>query len=278
MFIDRFAPEFGTVWLLRRFGIHPNAYYNYRKGRKAGYRKRRADICRQIAEIYHSRLGVLGYRQIKGLLEGRGIHLSRLTVYRYMHMMGLKAVVRRKKPSYEKGEVDRVSPNIVNREFTAAARSRVWCTDFTYLHLTDGTMRYNCTILDLYSREVVASRCSRRIDAALAIETLEEALEHAGGRRGILLHSDQGCQYTSSAFRGYCDKKGVIQSMSRAGCPYDNAPMERFFSTLKTELVYQKHYRTEEELYADILSFSFGWYNNIRPHTYNNGLPPAKVL
>ena len=79
-----------------------------------------------------------------------------------MKSLGLKAIVRKKKPTYEKGEENRVSPNIVNREFTAAARNRVWCTDFTYLHLTDGTMRYNCTILDLYSREVVASRCSRK--------------------------------------------------------------------------------------------------------------------
>lgn len=204
--------------------------------------------------------------------------LSKLTVHRYMKALGLKAIVRKKKPAYVKGEENPVSPNIVNREFTAAARNRVWCTDFTYLHLTDGTMRYNCTILDLYSREVVASRCSRRIDARLAIDTLGEALGRTGGKRGILLHSDQGCQYTSAEFREYCGEKGVLQSMSRAGCPYDNAPMERFFNTLKTELVYQKYYQTEAALYQDILSFSYGWYNNVRPHTYNGGLPPAKVL
>lgn len=204
--------------------------------------------------------------------------LSKLTVHKYMKSLGLKAIVRKKKPAYEKGEENPVSPNIVNREFTAAARNRVWCTDFTYLHLTDGTMRYNCTILDLYSREVVASRCSRRIDAQLAIDTLGEALERTGGTRGILLHSDQGSQYTSTEFREYCKEKGVLQSMSRAGCPYDNAPMERFFNTLKTELIYQKYYQAETALYQDILSFSYGWYNNVRPHTYNGGLPPAKVL
>ena len=119
---------------------------------------------------------------------------------------------------------------------------------------------------------------SKLTDARLAIDTLGEALGRTGGKRGILLHSNQGCQYTPAEFREYCGEKGMLQSMSRAGCPYDNAPMERFFNTLKTERVYQKYYQTEAALYQDILSFSYGWYNNVRPHTYNGGLPPAKVL
>lgn len=213
------------------------------------------------------------------LLKARGIFLSLPTVHKYMNrILGMRSVTRKKKPEYKKGEQHKKFPNIVNREFTAASRNRVWLTDFTYIALKDGSMRYNCTILDLYSREVIATRTGRRIDAQLAIDTLEDALRQAGWKRGILLHSDQGSQYCSRAFTEYCDKAGVLQSMSRAGCPYDNAPMERYFNTLKCELIYQKEYNDEKTLYEDIVSYAHGWYNNVRPHTYNGGIPPKKVI
>lgn len=267
------------AWLLRRMGVHPNAYYNYRKGRKAGYYRERDAILEQIREVYHECGGTPGYRMMRDLLEARGIRLSLPTVYKYMNrILGLRSVTRKKKAQNAEGGEHKKFPNIVNREFSASERNRVWLTDFTYIALANGGMRYNCTILDLYSREVVATRTGRRIDAQLAVDTLEEALQRAGWKRGILLHSDQGSQYCSKAFSEYYEEKGVLRSMSRAGCPYDNAPMERYFNTMKCELVYQKAYRDEETLYTDILSYAYGWYNNLRPHTYNDGLPPAKVI
>lgn len=267
------------VWLLRRMGIYPNAYYNYKKCRKAGYYKERDAVLEKITQTYHECGGIPGYRMMYDLLEARGVRISLPTVHKYMNrILGLRSVTRKKKAEHTEGEEHKKFPNILNREFTAAKRNRVWLTDFTYIALKTGGMRYNCTILDLYSREVVATKTGRRIDAQLAIDTLEEALKHAGWKQGILLHSDQGSQYCSKAFSEYCEEKGVLRSMSRAGCPYDNAPMERYFNTMKCELVYQKEYRDEETLYADILSYTYGWYNNVRPHTYNDGLPPAKVL
>ena len=94
-------------------------------------------------------------------------------------------------------------------------------------------MRYNCSILDLYDRSIVATLNSDYINTELAKATLEKALMEEKPEKGLILHSDQGCQFTSWGFINYCESRGICQSMSKAGCPYDNAPMERFYNTLK---------------------------------------------
>ena len=99
-------------------------------------------------------------------------------------------------------------------------------------------MRYNCSILDLYDRSIVATLNSDYINTELAKATLEKALMEEKPEKGLILHSDQGCQFTSWGFINYCESRGICQSMSKAGCPYDNAPMERFYNTLKNELIY----------------------------------------
>ena len=112
--------------------------------------------------------------------------------------------------------------------------------------------RYNCTIIDLHDRSVVASITDRNITADLAKRTLAKAINSQPGidLSKLLVHSDQGSQYTSKEFTEFCEELGITQSMSKAGYPYDNAPMERYFNTLKNDLIYQHYYRTEEELYT----------------------------
>ena len=111
-----------------------------------------------------------------------------------------------------------------------------WCTDFTYLFLKNHDVRYNCSIIDLHDRSVIASITDRHITSDLAIRTLQKALDSQPAIKGeLILHSDQGSQYTSKAFTDFCKSVNVTQSMSKAGYPYDNAPMERYFNTLKNE-------------------------------------------
>ena len=125
-----------------------------------------------------------------------------------------------------------------------------WCTDFTYLFLQNHEVRYNCTIIDLHDRSVVAGITDRHITSDLAIRTLKKALESQPVLKGeLILHSDQGSQFTSKAFVEFCESVHVTQSMSEAGYPYDNAPMEGYFNTLKSELIYLCEYDAEEALY-----------------------------
>ena len=213
------------------------------------------------------------------LTNNEKIDLSVQTVRKYMNVeLGLKSVTRKSKYVYYKGpEAYEIAENIINREFTAEARNTKWCVDFTYLFLANHSKRYNCTIIDLYDRRVVASVNGRHINAQLAIDTLTKAIERCDGKTGMILHSDRGSQFTSKGFTEFCKNHGVTQSMSRPGCPYDNAPMERYYNTLKAELINLRTFSTEELLYQKVNAYAYGWYNNKRPHSFNNGLPPAKV-
>ena len=189
--------------------------------------------------------------------------LSVQTVRKYMNVeLGLKSVTRKKKKySYCKGsEAYNVAKNLLDRNFDSASRNTKWCIDFTYLFLKNGGKRYNCSIIDLYDRRIVASVNGRRIDTKLAIDTV-----------------DRGSQFTSKEFTDFCKEHGITQSMSRPGCPYDNAPMERYFNTLKSELIYLRKFSTEENLFVEVNAYAYGWYNNQRPHSHNGGIPPAKV-
>ena len=212
---------------MKRFGIFPNAYYNYLKDRKAGYRRKNAKLLTCITETYHERKGIPGYRLMTALLKSKGI-----------------------------------------RQFTVDYPDKFWCTDFTYIPLSDGSMRYNCTIIDLYDRSVIASVSGRNITAVLAIETLSKAISQHPWvlKNGVILHSDRGSQYTSKEFTDYCSAHNLTQSMSRAGCPYDN--------TLKSELIYHHSYSCEDKLFSDIEDYVLLWYNSVRPHSFNNGLTP----
>lgn len=214
------------------------------------------------------------------MLKNKGISLSVQTVRKYMNVeLGLKSVTRKKKKySYCKGsEAYTVAKNLLDRNFDSTSRNTKWCIDFTYLFLKNGGKRYNCSIIDLYDRRIVASVNGRRIDTKLAIDTVLKALKRSGNKTGMILHSDRGSQFTSKEFTDFCKEHGITQSMSRPGCPYDNAPMERYFNTLKSELIYLRKFSTEESLFVEVNAYAYGWYNNQRPHSHNGGIPPAKV-
>lgn len=278
-FIEENHHIFGVRWLLRRLSIYPNAYYNYLKHRKVDYYSQKTKIKEQILAIYHAHGGVDGYRQMRAYLAQREIFLSILTVHKYMNKeMGLKSIIRRKKPGYRKNHPHKVFKNILAQDFSCDTINKKWCTDFTYLNLADGRKRYNCTIIDLYDRSVVASITDKNITSDLAIRTLQKAIESQPKIRGeLVLHSDQGSQYTSKEFVEYCEHMKVRQSMSKAGYPYDNAPMERYFNTLKNELIYQHEYQTEAELYEAIEEFAYTTYNHRRPHSYNGYKTPFEA-
>jgi len=265
--------------LLRRFNICPNAYYNYREHRKTDYYTRKSKVCRWIVDIYHSHNGVDGYRNMRVYLGRKGYHYSLPTIHKYMNVeMGLKSVVRRKKPDYEHGKAHKVFENKLHQDFHAETINQKWCTDFTYLFLKNGDVRYNCTIIDLHDRSVVAGITDRHITGDLAIRTLQKALDSQPAIKGeLILHSDQGSRYTAKAFVEFCESVHVTQSMSKAGYPYDNAPMERYFNTLKNECINLFSFQTEESLYQAVEEFAYVTYNHVRPHSFNGYRTPYQA-
>lgn len=212
-------------------------------------------------------------------LRREGHNYSTTTVHKYMNKeMGLRSVVRPRRPGIKPGKPHKVFDNQLKQKFSAERANCKWCTDFTYLFLKNGEVRYNCTILDLYDRSVVASITDRHITSDLAIRTLQKALDSQRlSGDGLILHSDQGSQYTSKAFIEFCESVHVTQSMSKAGYPYDNAPMERYFNTLKNECTNLYEFRTEEELYRNVEEFAYVTYNHVRPHSYNGYRTPYQA-
>lgn len=216
---------------------------------------------------------------MKVYLERKGFHISNPTSHKYMNgELGLYSVVRRKKPNDQKGTTHQLFENLLVQDFTAEKINQKWCTDFTYLFLTDGSKRYNCSVLDLYDRSIVASITDKNITADLAIKTIKKALESQRVLTGnLILHSDQGSQYTSKDFTDFRASADITQSMSKAGYPCDNAPMERFYNTLKSELIYLHHYHTDEELSIAVEEFVYVTYNHVRLHSYNDYKTPFEA-
>ena len=212
-------------------------------------------------------------------LKRVGYHYSPATIHKYMNTeLGLRSIVRPKRPGIKPGKAHKVFENRLDQDFRADRPNQKWCTDFTCLFLKNGEVRYNCTIIDLYDRSVVASITDRHITSELAIRTLQKALDSQHLTKGdLILHSDQGCQYTAKAFIEFCESVHVTQSMSKAGYPYDNAPMERYFNTLKNECTNLYEFRTEEELYQAVEEFAYVTYNHTRPHSYNSYRTPYQA-
>lgn len=158
---------------------------------------------------------------MKVFLERKKIFLSPNTVLRYMQELKIHSIRKPRKTRYHKGEQYKKFYNLLKQDFTAKKPNEKWCTDFTYLYLSDGVKRYNWSIIDLYDKSIVATLNEKRIDATLAIDTLKIAFQKNKANEDLILHSDQGSQFTLKDFTEYCEKEYIRQSMSKSGCSYD---------------------------------------------------------
>ena len=274
-FIAEHKAQLGIRWLCKRLKISPSSYYNYLKFRKNTYYTEQEKILEKIKYIYEKHKRTVGHRMMKILLERYGIKLSKTTVHKYMNkILGLKSIIMRKKPSYKTGKKHKIFSNLLNQNFSTDKKNKVWCTDFTYMKISNNKFRYNCTIIDLYDRSVVASLNGSELTSKLAIQTLKMALDSENYPTGLVLHSDQGCQFASNEFTYFCKQNNIVQSMSRAGCPYDNAPMERYFNTFKSCFFNIYHFVSIPMLDSDTDRFVL-FYNFVRPHSFNNFFAPC---
>lgn len=220
--------------------------------------------------------GSAGARSIAQIVTGFGTPLSRYRTRGFMKRLNLVStqlpVHRYKKASQAHSHI----PNTLNREFGPTAPNQVWCGDVTYIW-TGQRWSYLAVVLDLYGRKTIGWALSNSPDSQLTARALTMAYETRNRPENVLFHSDQGSHYTSIQFRQFLWRYRIIQSMSRRGNCWDNAPMERFFRSLKTEWVPEMGYRSFAEAQRSIFNYITGYYNQLRPHQYNGGLPPNKA-
>jgi transposase InsO family protein len=227
----------------------------------------------EIMAIYHENKGRYGYRRITVELRNRNLPLNHKTVQRLMKALGLVCHVRMKKYRSYKGEVGKIAPNLLNRNFTAEKPNQKWVTDVTEFSLF-GQKLYLSPILDLHSSDIVSYTISERPVLSLVTSMLEKAFTQIPDGTNLILHSDQGWQYQHKQYQRMLCEKGIRQSMSRKGNCLDNAVVENFFGLLKSELLYLQKFESMEHFKQELIEY-LDYYNNRRIKAKLKGLPPA---
>lgn len=181
------------------------------------------------------------------------------------------------KPIFKTSESRSFAPdkNILNQNFNVPKPNLVWVSDITYVKV-NGSFRYICVIIDLFSRKVIAYSIGSKIDKQLVIKTFYSAFDKRNKPSNLIFHSDRGSQYTSKDFRKILDSLNVVQSFSKKGYPYDNAVAESFFKFLKHEELNRRTFLTTKELELSLFEYIEGFYNKKRPHSANDMLSPSK--
>ena len=227
----------------------------------------------EIIAIYHENKGRYGYRRITMELRNRKIPLNHKTVQRLMKETGLICRVRMKKYRSYKGEVGKIAPNLLKRDFSTTAPNQKWVTDVTEFSLF-GEKLYLSPILDLYSSDLVSYVISDRPVLSMVMNMLDDAARQLPLGAAPILHSDQGWQYQHKLYQRKLAEYGIVQSMSRKGNCLDNAVRENFFGLLKSELLYLQEFISMEHFKQELIDY-LDYYNNRRIKLKLKGLPPA---
>ena len=269
--ITKLRQEYALVHLLSVAQL-PRATYYYQANRHKRPDKY-AQIREEMACIFHDHRGRYGYRRMTLELHNRGYNINHKTVQRLMREDGLVCLVRMKKYRSYKGKVGKIAPNLLERNFIAAAPNQKWVTDVTEFSLF-GQRLYLSPILDLHSQDIVSYTISERPVLSLVTGMLEKAFTVIPDNTNLILHSDQGWHYQNKQYQRLLKKKGVQQSMSRKGNCLDNAVMENFFGHLKSELLYLQDFTSIEHFKTELIAYLY-YYNNRRIKAKLKGLPPA---
>ena len=255
--------------------LNRSSYYKWTHRPKSGRELENEALLHDIGLIYAAHNGTYGYRRIAD--EYNATHEKKYNIkrfYRLVHIVGLLAVIRRKRPAYQRSTPEVTAENELNREFTAHTVNEKWCTDVTEMKYgSEGEKAYLSAILDLKGRDIVSFAIGKSNNNQLVFETFDLAVNKYPDAHP-LFHSDRGFQYTSKQFRAKLDKQGMKQSMSRVGRCIDNGPMEGFWGILKCEMYHLNHFDTYEELVEAVERF-IHYYNHQRRQRKLNCLPPA---
>ena len=239
--------------------ISKRTYYKYRNTEDKDYYDYLI-----IKEIFDDSKGTYGYRRItEGIKIKYGVIFNHKKVRRIMAKYYLKPeYIKRIRPNTYKRIEANVRSNLIKRKFHTYLPNKVWCTDITYLIFNNKRL-YLSTIIDLYDRKVVAYKISKHNDNKLVIDTLNEAIAKRKDVNGLIIHSDQGFQYTSFQYKAICESNEITISMSRKGTPIDDSPMESFHSILKKETLYNNNITSLQE-YQKLVEEWILFYNTDR--------------
>ena len=264
--------KFDLDLLLNQTNMARSSYYYHEKRNQLTDKYQ--SVKELIKQIYHHHKGRFGYRRITLKINQKGILINHKTVLKLMKILGLKSVIRIKKYKSYKGELGKIAPNVLNRNFKAISPNQKWATDITEFNVL-GKKLYLSPIIDLFNGEIISYELSERANFDQIIAMLKKSFKRITNQTNLILHSDQGWQYQMKQYQTILKDKGIIQSMSRKGNCLDNAIIENFFGILKSELFYLKQYKSITQLKQEIKEYII-YYNNDRIKQNLKGMSPIQ--
>ena len=245
-------------------------YHTKRLGKPDGYEA----VRKRIRAIYDKHHGRYGYRRITAQLRNEGLEINHKTVQKLMRQMSLKA--KRKKQHYRsyKGELGKIAPNVLDRDFKATAPNQKWTTDVTQVKIKDRKI-YLSPILDMFNGEVVSYAISTSPDLKMVMTMLDRAFKKRNIQGNLIFHSDQGWHYQHKRYQKALEDRHITQSMSRKGNCLDNAMMENFFGLMKNELLYLQEWDSIDQFKKALRKY-IRYYNNDRIKLRLKGKSPVQ--
>ena len=266
--MEKHLADFPVIEMARVLGVQPSGFHAWQQREPGVRQQRRTELAVEIKAVHAHFRGVYGAPRIQRELQKQTVKVCENTVAAIMRQLGLRSKrVRKFVPSTtDSKHAHPIAPNSLGREFRAERPNQKWVTDITYIETGEGWL-YVAAVLDLYSRKIVGWSMAEHLRAELVLDALSMALARRRPGAGLLHHSDRGVQYACDAYRRMLKENAIECSMSRTGNCYDNAVMESFWSTLKTELVYHEDYATRKQARHSIFEYMEAFYNRIRMHS-----------
>lgn len=262
--------------MCRVLNVHRSGFYAWQKQPDSPRAIEDRRLLDQVKQYWIESGFAYGYRNITLDLKDHGETCGKNRVHRIMQRAGIQSQKGYKKHrGFSGGDLSHVAPNTLDRQFTVDGPNQVWVTDFTFIRTHEGWL-YLTVVLDLFSRQVVGWSMKNNPRADLVIDALLMALWRRKPEGNVLIHSDQGVQYTCSDWRKFLADHNLEASMSRRGNCHDNAVAESFFSLLKTERIKRRIFKTRNEARAEIFNYIEFFYNPSRRHGNNDGVSPVE--
>jgi putative transposase len=275
-FISRHKQEYPIRQLCRLLEVHPSGYYAWNREPLSARARDDRRLTGLIKQFWLESGGVYGYRKIHTDLRSVGERCGPNRVHRLMRTAGLRAEVGyRRRPRAKGGVPAVIAPNRLQQQFDVKQPDSAWVTDITYIRTHEGWL-YLAVVIDLFSRQVVGWSMQPRMERDLVLKALLMALWRRKPKAKVIVHSDQGSQYTSHEWQAFLATHNLACSMSRRGNCHDNAVAESFFQLLKRERIKRRIYTTREEARSDIFDYIEMFYNTRRRHGYNDKLSPVE--
>ena len=277
-FIEDHRDSYPVQLMCSVLEVSPAGYYAWRARPQSARSTANCELLTAIKRVHQDNCGRYGSPRIHIALQRQGRSASRGRIERLMRRHGVRAIMappRRMRTTDSRHDLP-IAPNLLNRNFAAAAPNRVWLADITYIETDEGWL-YLAAVMDLFSRKIVGWAMRDHLRTELASTALAMAIKRQRPAAGLVHHSDRGVQYAAHDYRTRLQSAGIQASMSRKADCYDNAPMESFFHTLKTELVHHRKYATRTEAQRDIFAFIEGFYNRTRLHSSIGYISPIDM-